>query len=117
MILSTRSSATQASLPVVQYKADNGFILSVPLKLNHQVLQEEPSHNHDQDLVKHIVDTCRNGANIGYEGPHRIQDRDNWPLAYTHAEVIEKAIVRDLSGGSKVGPFHERISRLFPDHQ
>ena len=79
----------------------------MPLKLNPCVFQEELATYHDQDFVKRVVTTCRNGVDIGYQGPDHQVESDNWPSAYNHSEVVRKALDKDLALGRKVGPFSQ----------
>ena len=90
----------ELAMLVIQRKVHQGADLAVPWKSNAWVFQdqEELSHYHDQDYI----DTCRNGVDIGYQGPHHLQVSDNWPSAYKLPEITEKTITKDFFRGQRL---------------
>ena len=53
----------------------------VPIKLNASVFEEELAGHPDQEFVDRIVYTCKNGVDIGYDGPEQTIVSENWPSA------------------------------------
>ena len=64
-------------------------------------LQSHP----DRDFANRIVHQCSYGVDLGYTGPRVSHIHQNWPSAYTHHEAVQASIDKDVSLGTKVGPF------------
>ena len=54
--------------PVVEIEAYGGFILCAPIMLNPDLFERGLCDHHDSESLKYIVNGCRYGVDIGYEG-------------------------------------------------
>ena len=67
---------------------------------------EKGLHCHpDRDFVHYIIDRCRHGVDIGYEGERFPHISENWPSATQYGEAVENSIRDDLAKSRKLGPF------------
>lgn len=92
---------------VVQRKTKNNTLLTAPLTLNPDAFQTGLMNHEDQAFVKMIVDSCKHGVNIGYEGPAVQRICKNWPSTVALSSAVEQSIAKDISMGRKLGPFNE----------
>ena len=84
--------------------------LRTPLRLDafQFYLQSHP----DSSFVSRICDILTRGANIGFVGPECSRYTPNAASARTHAAVLLKSVMKEVSCGHAVGPFY---SAPFPN--
>ena len=94
-----------AAGPAVSCLADNGTVLSVSPCLSADAFETGLANHPDTEFVSYIVNTCKYGVDIGYEGDRSSQVCKNWPSVEKYADAVEQNIHKDLSLGRKLGPF------------
>ena len=91
--------------PMVEIKAKDGSVLSVPVMLNSEAFERGLRNHDDRDFVNYIVHSCHTGVNIGYEGVRQPIICENWPSATACTNAVMKSIADDLAKSRKLGPF------------
>ena len=88
------------------------YLENIPPIHSHRRLNPEEFRvgllNHpDRAFADKIVHQCANGVDLGYTGPRVSHIHPNWPSAYEHYGAVQASITKDISYGTKVGPFSE----------
>ena len=99
-----------AAIPVVEIEAKDNSILYIAIMLNPDAFERWLYEHHDKEFVKYIVDSCRNGVNIGYDGVQQPLFSENWPSAIDCADGVEKSIKENLANS-------ESLDHLMIHHQ
>ena len=73
--------------------------------LNVEALERGLASHPDKFFVSKIIYDAINGVSIGYDGPRKFREHDNWPSAYKYKDAVTASIEKDVSMGRKAGPF------------
>ena len=61
----------------------------------------------DSEFVNRVIQYCKQGVHIGYEGLNHSVISPNWPSALENPNVIEKYLADEIAKGRKAGPFDQ----------
>ena len=73
--------------------------------LNVEALERGLASHPDKFFVSKIIYDAINGVSIGYDGPRKFREHDNWPSAYKYKDAVTASIEKDVSIRCKAGPF------------
>ena len=75
--------------------------------MNPEAFEQGLADHDDRDFVQYIVNACRYGVDIGFEGERQGLVSENWPSATSCGGAVLKSIQDDLNKHRKLGPFNE----------